>query len=1001
MCFAILKPTGIAKECTSSRRFTCRDHAWQPVSDQQAQSPGSSGSSARRSETIQNGARRVSEVNDWKEVTRARTCPICDKPDWCGRSGDVVRCMRVSEPPVQWRVVKRNDDGGTVFAPIDASRANRPMGRPGIRAESGDYWENLSEQFRKCASPERLAELAKELGVTLQALLALETGWNSKRRVYTVPERDGRGRIIGIGTRAPDGRKRFMKGGKRGLIVPRDWPRQETPHLLVEGSSDLAAAWTLGLSAIGRPHAQGGVQHLAELLKDGPVLVVGENDSKPNGRSPGREGASATAQRLANEWSRPVAWTLPPSGAKDIREWLNAREMDLTDTVALRDAGGMLIRTLTDGAIDVAPQLKLRTADPYRETPDGIVHDRPSRDGPYTVCLTNFRARIVGDVAYDDGAEAIRVYEMEATLNGNVKAFRVPVGSFVSMVWPYTKLGPSAVIYPGQLRKDHARTAIQLLSGKVIEQTVYTHTGWRQHGSQWVYLHAKGAIGAQGAVSTIQTELPDSLALFVLPVPPSGTDVTRAVAATLELLDLGPDRIMVPLIGAIYRSPLGPSDFTVHLAGQTGTFKTELAALAQQHFGAEFSAKQLPASWSSTGNHLEQLAFTAKDALLVVDDFAPSGTVSDVARLQREADRLVRAQGNRSGRGRLRPDGTPRPVRPPRGLILSTGEDIPLGHSIRARMLVLETCEGDIDVDKLSEAQFNAASGLFASGMAGFLQWLASRREQVQARLRERILELRRSAPKGGRHRRTADIFANLAVGVSEFLRFALEVGAINAASHDALWARSLRALDEIVKAQEQHIINSDPAKRFIELLTSVLASGLAHVTSLSGAAPTSYATSLWGWRERPTGTPGGPPVELQARGDRIGWLDGDELLLIPAASFRAVQNMAGPGGERISVGEKTLWKRLDEAGYLAAKEGSGRRTVKRTIDTQRPRVVVLRVSALFPPDSGQSGRLGRDASERKLETRTGPHLRPDPADFDPKLETDNGALPTNDEEVP
>ena len=35
----------------------------------------------------------------------------------------------------------------------------------------------------------------------------------------------------------------------------------------------------------------------------------------------------------------------------------------------------------------------------------------------------------------------------------------------------------------------------------------------------------------------------------------------------------------------------------------------------------------------------------AKDAVFVVDDFAPGGTVADVQRLHREADRLLRAQG--------------------------------------------------------------------------------------------------------------------------------------------------------------------------------------------------------------------------------------------------------------------------------------------------------------------------------------------------------------------
>src|SRR5206468_3731005 len=99
---------------------------------------------------------------------------------------------------------------------------------------------------------------------------------------------------------------------------------------------------------------------------------------------------------------------------------------------------------------------------------------------------------------------------------------------------------------------------------------------------------------------------------------------------------------------------------------------------------------------------LEGLASTAKDALLVVDDFAPQGGAHDVARYHREADRLLRAQGNRAGRGRCRPDGSVRPARPPRGSIISTGEDVPRGQSLRARLLVLELAPGELDWSRLT-----------------------------------------------------------------------------------------------------------------------------------------------------------------------------------------------------------------------------------------------------------------------------------------------------------
>jgi len=148
---------------------------------------------------------------------------------------------------------------------------------------------------------------------------------------------------------------------------------------------------------------------------------------------------------------------------------------------------------------------------------------------------------------------------------------------------------------------------------------------------------------------------------------------------------VAPDRISLPLFAAVYRAPLGGADFSLFLTGRTGTFKTALAALCQQHFGAAMDATCLPAHFASTANALEELAFCAKDALLVVDDFAPTGGVGDGA-LYAVAERLFRASGNHQGRGRMHGHRHLSDSRPPRSLILATGEEVPRGHSLRARL---------------------------------------------------------------------------------------------------------------------------------------------------------------------------------------------------------------------------------------------------------------------------------------------------------------------------
>ncbi|HZJ02829.1 MAG TPA: DUF927 domain-containing protein, partial [Thermoleophilia bacterium] len=212
-------------------------------------------------------------------------------------------------------------------------------------------------------------------------------------------------------------------------------------------------------------------------------------------------------------------------------------------------------------------------------------------------------------------------------------------------------------------------------------------------------------------------------------------------------------------IAATYRAPLGAADFSLALTGRTGYGKSELAALAQQHFGESMDARHLPGSWSSTANALEALAFHAKDAVLTLDDFNPVGTGYDVARTHKEADRVLRAQGNSSGRMRMRADASLRTQRPPRGLILMTGEDVPRGHSLRARVFVLEVGPDSIAWDELSSAQQAAASGVYAEAMSAYVQWLSPERTNAY---QKRVRELRDELQRGG-HKRTPEIVANLA----------------------------------------------------------------------------------------------------------------------------------------------------------------------------------------------------------------------------------------------
>src|SRR6266404_701828 len=129
-----------------------------------------------------------------------------------------------------------------------------------------------------------------------------------------------------------------------------------------------------------------------------------------------------------------------------------------------------------------------------------------------------------------------------------------------------------------------------LRRGRMWLERICARLGWMKHGPQCVYLHAAGALGAAGPVSGFELQLPIALQHYRLGWAEDRSALVGAVRSSLRCLSVAPDAISFPLLGAVYRAPLGPVDFSMFLTGQTGVFKTALATLCQQHFGAELDS---------------------------------------------------------------------------------------------------------------------------------------------------------------------------------------------------------------------------------------------------------------------------------------------------------------------------------------------------------------------------------------------------------------------------
>jgi len=542
---------------------------------------------------------------------------------------------------------------------------------------------------------------------------------------------------------------------------------------------------------------------------------------------------------------------------------------------------------------------------------------RPTQGGPVPTMLATFTSEIAEELTLDDGAERTLTWLLRVvTKDGRAGEVRItPDQLGRPQQWAAKAAGTSALVMPGLAIADHLRAAVQSAAEPECK-TVYTHTGWRELGGRHVYLTSSGALGADGLDDTVTVDL-GTLSGYALPAPAAATAVRDAVRSSLSLVAVAPDAVIVPLLAAVYRAPLPlPPDCTVWEYGRSGTFKTALTALGQQHFGPTMDAYNLPGNWTSTANSLVMQAHALKDALFTVDDYSPDITKIDAQRRAAAADQLIRGGANRAGRGRLRPDGTRRPDKPPQAQLLASAEDLPPAiESLLARSFLAEVKPGDVKRAELTKAQGLATDGQYAVAMAGYIRHLATRYDadgSLPAYLAGERGRLRDEARADGQHPRTALNVASLALGWSEFLAYALTAEAITSEEHERLWTRAWKALCEVGADQDRYRRDADPVTVYLTSLSALIASGGAHIAALNGGCPADPIR--WGWEEYLTGG----DIAMRPRGELIGWTDGKDVHLEPDAAYRAARRFAETSGGQLGIAKKVLHGHLRDRGLLA-----------------------------------------------------------------------------------
>lgn len=139
-----------------------------------------------------------------------------------------------------------------------------------------------------------------------------EGEYKNPNAVVCVTTESGSAKPMGLGwLHILDPARQKLQTQDYSLLLP-----SEHPILVVEGASDVCAAYDLGFTAIGKPSAASKSKDLIKLLSGHRCVILGENDAGA-GRA-GMESTFVQLQKVCPDCTK----IMPPEGVKDLRQWL-------------------------------------------------------------------------------------------------------------------------------------------------------------------------------------------------------------------------------------------------------------------------------------------------------------------------------------------------------------------------------------------------------------------------------------------------------------------------------------------------------------------------------------------------------------------------------------------------------------------------------------------------------------------------------------------------------
>ena len=530
----------------------------------------------------------------------------------------------------------------------------------------------------------------------------------------------------------------------------------------------------------------------------------------------------------------------------------------------------------------------------YKVIDHCLLETKNSKQGPYDKKLCNFMPWITSEVTLDDGAQTTTRIRLKGIHQSGreLPEIEIPADELGNFNWVAKHWGINCILEVGQNVKDSLRYAIQTTAEVADHQTVYAVTGWKKIAGEWQFL--------MPGADDLTVHLTGKMQGYRMEQQHDLLDIQ--VVTCMMYNSIAPEGIMLPLLAFTFLTPLNhflklagcEPKFVLFLVGKTGSRKSTLAALFLSFFG-RFTGTELPLSFRDTANSILHNAFTLKDVLTCIDDFHPAGRQEE-QKLTATAQSIMRAYGDRTGKGRLRADSTPMDARPPQGNAIITAEFPPdIGESGTARYFALELKNSDIDLEGLTSFQREAEKGTLQRCMFAYIQWIKESllfSEEMQkcflSMLKTIFENNRNDFHESGIqcHGRVPEAVAHLQIGMEMFLLFLKEKKHITGDEMESMLKHFKNVIYDLARKQADSIVQDKPTHKFVRKLYALIEGG--QVSLLKRNHSFDFTPSNF-----------------------VGYEDNDYLYLNKDIAHRMVKKLCDEQGESFSVSARALLSAL------------------------------------------------------------------------------------------